>query len=64
MKPIMAVGTFRDPNPGPISSQLKQERELLAKIDKKPNVFEEFVKKMGVQSQNAPRNVDGKTGKV
>jgi hypothetical protein len=62
MKPIMAVGTFRDPNPGPISAQMKQERELLAKVDKKPNVFEEFVKKIG--NNPAPRNVDGKTGKV
>ncbi len=62
MKPIMAVGTFKDPNPGLISSQLREESQFLAKVDKKPNVFEAFVKKMG--NNPAPRNMDGKTGKI
>jgi hypothetical protein len=62
MKPIMAVGTFKDPNPGLISSRIRQESEFVAKVDKKPNVFEEFVKKMG--NNPAPKNGDGKTGKI
>jgi hypothetical protein len=57
MRPIMADGTFKVPNSGLTSSRLDAEGAPSAKVEKRPNIFEAYLKKTG--QKQPPRRDQG-----